>query len=57
MLLSSEYKCGDTTILLRGEDLTVDGKSYGTLKLGDTIAVNSGRVAITSSDGWETRYR
>jgi hypothetical protein len=57
VLLSSEYKCGDTTILLRGEDLTVDGKSYGTLKLGDTIAVNSGRVAITSSDGWETRYR
>jgi hypothetical protein len=48
VLLYSEYKCGDTTVLIRGEDLTVNGKSYGTLQKGGAIAVNNGKVAITS---------
>lgn len=47
-ILSYEYKCGDTTVLIRGNELTVNGKSYGSLKEGDSITVNNGAVAITS---------
>lgn len=46
-ILSYEYKCGDTTVLIRGDELTVNGKSYGSLKEGDSITVNNGAVAIT----------
>jgi hypothetical protein len=43
-----EYKCGDTRVLIRGNDLAVNGKSYVSLKEGDAITVKHGSVAIQS---------
>jgi hypothetical protein len=47
-ILFYEYKCGDTTVLIRGNDLTVNGNAYGSLKEGDAITVNDGGVTIQS---------
>ena len=43
-----EFKCGDTTVLIRDNTLTVNGKSYGTLSEGDQIAIDYGKVRVNS---------
>jgi hypothetical protein len=42
--------CRDAEILLRGVELSVNGKAYGTLKDGDTITVDHGRVLINERE-------
>ena len=44
-----EFKCGDVTILIRDNTLTVNGKPYGTLNENDIIAVNYGNVSVNST--------
>lgn len=44
-----EFKCGDATVLIRDNTLTVNGKSYGTLNENDIIAVNYGNVSVNST--------
>ena len=41
-----ELKCGDTTVVIRDSQLTVNGKSYGTLTDGDRIAIDFGKVRV-----------
>ena len=43
-----EFTCGDTTVLIRDNTLTVNGKSYGTLIEGDEIAIDYGKVRVNS---------
>ena len=43
-----EFKCGDTTVLIRDNTLTVNGKLYGTLVEGDQIAIDFGKVRVNS---------
>lgn len=43
-----EFKCGDTTVLIRDNTLTVNGKSYGTLSEGDQITIDFGKVRVNS---------
>lgn len=43
-----EFKCGETTVLIRDNTLTVNGKSYGTLVEGDQIAIDFGKVRVNS---------
>jgi hypothetical protein len=50
-----EYTCGDTTVLIRGNTLSVNGKSYGTLNEGDWIAVDYGKVRVNSEVRAEVR--
>jgi len=48
-ILFYEFTCGDTSVRLDGNALSVNGKSYGTLNEGDTIAVNYGNVRVNST--------
>ncbi|HVQ38721.1 MAG TPA: hypothetical protein VMS31_14380 [Pyrinomonadaceae bacterium] len=48
-ILYYEFKCGDTTVLIKDNSLNVNGSSYGTLNDGDMIAVNYGRVTVNSA--------
>ena len=48
-ILYYEFKCGDTTVLIRDSTLTVNGKSYGTLNQGDRVAINYGSVSVSST--------
>jgi hypothetical protein len=50
-----EFKCGDTTILIRDNTLTVNSKSYGTLIEGDEIAIDYGKVRVNSKVREEVR--
>ena len=50
-----EFKCGDTTILIRGNLLSVNGRSYGTLNERDKIAVDYGKVRVNSEVREEVR--
>ena len=38
--------CRDADVWIRGEDLTVNGKSYGHLNAGDGVLVDHGVVSI-----------
>ena len=38
--------CRDADVLIRGDELVVNGTSYGTLKQADVITVDHGRVLI-----------
>ena len=38
--------CRDAEVLIRGDELIVNGTSYGTLKEGDVITVDHGKVLI-----------
>ena len=40
--------CRDAVVLLRGDELIVNGTSYGNLKQGDVITVDHGRVLINA---------
>ena len=50
-----EFKCGDTTVLIRDNTLTVNGKSYGTLSEGDQITIDFGKVRVNSEVRAEVR--
>ena len=50
-----EFKCGDTTVSIRDNTLTVNGKSYGTLSEGDQIAIDFGKVRVNSEVRAEVR--
>ena len=50
-----EFKCGDTTILIRDSMLTVNDKSYGMLTEGDQIAIDHGKVRVNSEARAEVR--
>ena len=54
-IVSFEFTCGDTTVLIRGNMLSVNGKSYGTLNQGDRIAVDYGKVRVNSEVRAEVR--
>ena len=54
-IVSYEFACGDTRILIRDNTLTVNGKSYGTLNEGDRIAVDWGKVRVNSTVREEVR--
>jgi hypothetical protein len=49
-VLFYEFTCGQTTMRLDGNALTVNGKSYGSLNEGDTIAVNYRSVRVNSME-------
>lgn len=49
-VLYYEFTCGPTKVRLDGEALTVNGKSYGSLNAGDTIAVNYSSVRVNSTE-------
>jgi hypothetical protein len=38
--------CRDADVLIRGEELIVNGTSYGILKQGDVITVDHGKVLV-----------
>ena len=48
-ILFCEFTCGDTTVRLDGNALTVNGKSYGSVNEGDEIAINYGYVRVNST--------
>jgi hypothetical protein len=48
-ILFYEFKCGETTVRLDGNALTVNGKSYGSINEGDTISVHYGNVTVNST--------
>ena len=48
-ILFYEFTCGDTTVRLDGNALTVNGKSYGSVNEGDEIAINYGYVRVNST--------
>ena len=50
-----EFTCGDTTVLIRDNVLTVNGKSYGTLSEGDQIVIDYGKVRVNSEVRAEAR--
>jgi hypothetical protein len=43
-----DLTCGNTNVVIKNEELIVNGKSYGMLKAGDSVEVNSGRVLVNS---------
>jgi ankyrin repeat protein len=44
------FSCGDTTVVIDGEKLSVNGRSYGTLKPGDTVEVGDGKVRVNTTE-------
>jgi hypothetical protein len=48
-ILFYEFTCGDTTVRLDGNALTVNGKAYGSVNEGDEIAINNGYVSVKST--------
>ncbi len=50
-----EFTCGDVTVLIRDNLLTVNGKSYGTLTDGDQISIDHGNVRVNSEVRAEVR--
>ena len=43
--------CRDADVLIRGEELVVNGRSYGTLSAGDDVLVDHGVVSIKTHEG------
>jgi hypothetical protein len=50
-----EFTCGDTTVLIRDNTLTVNGKSYGMLTERDRITIDYGKVRVNSEVRAEVR--
>lgn len=44
------FTCGDTTVVIDGEKLSVNGRSYGTLKQGDTVEVEGSKVRVNATE-------
>jgi hypothetical protein len=42
--------CLDADIIIRGEELSVNGKSYGRLNPGDAVTVDHGKVLINDRE-------
>jgi len=38
--------CGDTAVMIRNEELVINGKSYGRLSEGDAVHIEGGSVFI-----------
>ena len=49
--------CRDADVLIRGNELIVNGTSYGTLKEGDVITVDHGKVLINEQAALATSQR
>ena len=43
--------CRDADVLIRGEELVVNGRSYGHLNAGDAVLVDHGVVSINGAGG------
>ncbi len=41
-----KFTCGNTEVVIKNEELFVNGKAHGTLHKGDAIAVENGRLRI-----------
>lgn len=55
VVLFYELRCGDTTVKLRGNMLSVNDRQYGTLNEYDQIAVDYGKVRVNSEVRAEVR--
>lgn len=44
------FSCGDTTVVIEDEKLSVNGQSYGALKQGDTVEVEGGKVRVNAKE-------
>ena len=42
--------CRDADVLIRGDELIVNGKSYGLIKQADSITVDHGRVLVNEKE-------
>jgi hypothetical protein len=42
--------CRDADVLIRDEELIVNGTSYGRLKQGDTVTVDHGKVLVNEQE-------
>ena len=42
----SYVPCKDAEVMIRGDELIVNGKEYGMLKAGDVVTVDHGRVLV-----------
>ena len=47
-IILHEFTCGDTHVTIRGNMLSVNGKSYGPLAQGDWVAIDYGKVRVNS---------
>ncbi|MFC1735087.1 hypothetical protein ACFL1X_03155 [Candidatus Hydrogenedentota bacterium] len=41
-----QYTCGEVSVTIRSEELSVNGMSYGKLNAGDAVLVDNGRVSV-----------
>lgn len=46
--VSYSYTCGETTVRIHNNSLSVNGKSYGSLNDDDTLIVDHGQVFVNS---------
>ncbi|HEY0006530.1 MAG TPA: hypothetical protein VGB17_17235 [Pyrinomonadaceae bacterium] len=44
------FTAGQTTLVIKNEVLSVNGKSYGTLNAGDSVTVDYGRVLVNDKE-------
>jgi hypothetical protein len=49
--------CRDADVVIRGEELIVNGNSYGQLAQGDVVIVDHGKVLINDHEGRVTASR
>ncbi len=43
-----DLTCGETNVVIKNEELIVNGKSYKTLQAGDSVEVHNGQVLVNS---------
>jgi hypothetical protein len=44
------FSCGNTTVVIDQEKLTVNGRSYGALQQGDTVEIEHGKVRVNARE-------
>jgi hypothetical protein len=47
-VLSAQFQCDGTTVLIQNGELIVNGAAYGATKDGDTIKIKDGQVRVNS---------
>lgn len=47
-VLSAQFQCDGTTVLIQNGELVVNGAAYGVAKDGDTIMIKDGQVRVNS---------
>jgi hypothetical protein len=47
-VLSAQFQCDGTTVLIQNGELIVNGAAYGAAKDGDTIVIRDGQVRVNS---------